>query len=229
MKKRIILLNCLALFAFSGCISAPKSPDFSAMKPPGPVTTVVAAWEPAVSNGEEPKRGFGGRVYLYDQAMLRPVKAKGTLVVYVFEEDGRLPGDERPNEGLVFNAKTLNSKGIYVKSKMGHSYNLWVPVDAAGPEGAAKKVSLIVRYIPEKGSSVVSAQATAHLPGRRSDGTMLAAHPEWHIQQESGLIQQASVQRSPAEHPVSQQRQRVEARMLGHDDRPTTMQAVTIR
>ena len=210
----------------------PKTPqvDFSALKPPGPVSTVVAAWEPAVSNGENPQRGFGGRVYLYDQEMRRPVKAKGTLVVYVFEEDGRLPGDEKPNEGHVFNEKILNSKGIYAKSKMGHSYNLWVPVDAAGPEGPAKKVSLIVRYIPDKGSSVVSSQATAHLPGRRSDGTMLAAHPEWQVHQELGSIQQVSTQRSAMERPVPHQRETSsEVRSASHSDRPTTLQAVTIR
>jgi len=207
-----------------------KSPDFSSLKPAGQVTTVVAAWEPAVSNDENPQRGFGGRAYLYDREM-RPAKAKGTLVVYIFEEDGRMQGDERPDKMITFDAKTLNTKGIYAKSKMmGHSYNLWVPVDAAGPEGPAKKVSLIVRYIPDKGSSVVSSQATAHLPGRRSDGTMLATQPEWQMQQESGLIQQAS-QRSPVERPAPPQRLRApEVRMIGqHDDRPTALQAVTIR
>jgi len=221
------------LLFLTGCVSALNMPqvDFSTLKPPGPVVTVVAAWEPAVSNGENPMRGFGGRVYLYDQEMSRPVKAKGMLVVYIFDEEGRLPGDEKPNEGLVFDDKTLDSKGIYKKSKMGHSYNLWVPVDAAGPDGPAKKVSLIVRYIPEKGSSVVSSQATAHLPGRRSDGTMVAAHPEWQIQQESGQIQQVSAQRNPSERPVPQRRQMLpEVRMIEPNiDRPTTLQAVTIR
>ena len=229
---RLLSAVC-CLLLLSGCTSLPSVPqvDFSALKPPGPVVTVVAAWEPAVSNGENPMRGFGGRVYLYDQEMLRPVKAKGMLVVYIFDEEGRLPGDEKPNEGLVFDEKTLDSKGIYKKSKMGHSYNLWVPVDAAGPDGPAKKVSLIVRYIPDKGSSVVSAQTTAHLPGRRSDGTMVAAQPEWQIQEESGQIQQASVQRASSDRPVPQQRQRMpEVRMIEPDaDRPTTLQAVTIR
>ena len=223
-------VSCLLFL--SGCVSTLNVPqvDMSALKPPGPVTTVVAAWEPAVSNGENPMRGFGGRVYLYDQEMLRPVKAKGTLVVYIFEEDGRQPGDEKPDEGLVFNEKTLNSRGIYKKSKMGHSYNLWVPVDAAGPDGPAKKVSLIVRYIPEKGSSIVSSQATAHLPGRRSDGTMVAAQPEWQIQQESGSIQQVSAHRPPSERPVPQRQQSQEVRMIeSHADRPTALQAVTIR
>jgi len=151
---------------FSGCMSIPKA-DLSALKPPGPVTSVLAAWEPAVSNGEDSMRGFGGRIYFYDQEMLRPVKIKGTVVVYAFDEDGRSPWDAKPNEGYVFDSKTLNSKGIYSKSKLGHSYNLWIPLDKAGPESPARNISLIVRYIPEKGSPVVSKQATVRLPGRR--------------------------------------------------------------
>jgi len=186
----------------------------SALKPPGPVATVAAAWEPAVSNGENPMRGFGGRIYLYDQDRQRPVKAKGTIVVYIFDEEGRVPGDEKPNEGLVFNEQILNSKGVYKKSKVGHSYNLWVPIDAAGPEGHAKKISLIVRYIPTKGgSSITSTQTTAHLPGRRNEETMVArSEGQMHnsfVPERSGLPEERMIESNAS--------------------RPKTMQAITIR
>lgn len=186
MKKTIALILCLAL---AGCSSLPK-PDFSAWKPAGPVTTVAAAWEPAVSSGENPMRGFGGRVYFYDQAMTKPVKATGTVIVYAFDEEGRAPTDSRPNEGFVFDNKTLNSKGVYKKSKIGHSYNLWIPWDAAGPEGKAKKISLIVRYIPEKGGSVTSSQSTAYLPGRRDPQVMAvrAAEVNREVRQTSATL-----------------------------------------
>ena len=165
------LLTCLLLC--TGCATLPK-PDFSALKPAGPVTKVVATWGPGVSdgnNGEQPMRGFAGRVFFYDQDMTRPIKVDGTVVVYIFDEEGRAEDDSKPDEGIVFDDKTLNSRGVYVKSKIGHAYNLWVPFDAAGPDGAAKKVSLIVRYIPKpgKGSSQVSMQSTVHLPGKRSE------------------------------------------------------------
>ena len=172
MKIKIITLTiCFVLT--SGCMSLPKA-DLSALKPPGPVTAVLAAWEPAVSNGEDSMRGFGGRIYFYDQEMLRPVKIKGTVVVYAFDEDERSPWDAKPDEGFVFDSKTLNSKSVYSKSKLGHSYNLWIPIDKAESDSPLKKVSLIVRYIPEKGSSIVSAQTTTHLPGR-SDQERLSA------------------------------------------------------
>ena len=212
----LLLVIPLSLLLFlTGCTSMLKmpQPDMSVLKPAGPVTTVVAAWEPAVSNGENSQRGFGGRIYLYDQEMLRPVKAKGTIVVYVFDEDGRSPLDAKPNEGHVFEAKVLNSKEIYKKSSLGHSYNLWVPVDAAGPEGPAKKVSLIVRYVPEKGASVVSSQATVLLPGRREAAALV---PQWQTQSETVPIYQSKGRTSipRGEFPV---------------DRLQAMETVTIR
>jgi len=217
-REESVRVSCLliSLLFFTGCMTTLKPPqvDISALKPPGPVATVAAAWEPAVSNGENPMRGFGGRIYLYDQDRQRPVKAKGTIVVYIFDEEGRMPGDEKPNEGLVFNEKVLNSKGVYKKSKVGHSYNLWVPIDEAGPEGQAKKISLIVRYIPAKGgSSIASTQSTAHLPGRRNDETMIA--------RSEGQMQSSIV---PERSQLTEERM-IEANVA----RPQTMQAVTIR
>ena len=224
MKNIIFSTISFLLIVFSGCMTMPKV-DLSALKPPGPVTTVIAAWEPAVSNGDKPMRGFGGRVYFYDQETARPVKVDGTVVVYAFDEDGRLPSDSKPTEGFVFDEKALNNKGVYKKSKLGHSYNLWVPWDSAGPDGQAKKISLIVRYIPKKGSQVVSQQTTAYLPGKQTP-ELMAAYEE---RQESGSIQQTSL-RSPIERPMPQRARLTEERVIeSNADRPQTLQAVTIR
>ena len=217
---RLLSAVC-CLLLLTGCTSLPQAPkmDLASLKPPGPVTAVVAAWEPAVSNGENSMRGFGGRVYFHDQDM-RPAKVKGKVIVYIFDEEGRVPGDEKPNEGIVFDEKTLNSKEVYKKSDFGHSYNLWVPLDDAGPDGPAKKVSLIVRYIPDKGASVVSSQATVYLPGRRD---MAATQKQdWQIQTRtaSGPIQQTSAH-GPSRLP--------ESWTETNSDWLQTLQAVTIR
>ena len=228
MRHIIFPITCCVLLVFTGCVSLP-SVDLSSLKSPGPITTVVATWEPAVSNGNQPMRGFGGRVYFYDQEKNRPVKIDGTVVVYTFDEGGRLPGDSKPTEGFVFDAKTLNSKGVYKKSKMvGHSYNLWIPWDAAGPEGQAKKVSLIVRYIPKEGqgASVVSSQATAYLPGKHSP-ELMAGYVE---RREDGPIQQVVAMRSATERPVPQRARLTEERLIeSNADRPQTLQSVIIR
>jgi hypothetical protein len=220
------LLSPFSLLLFlTGCMTMPKV-DMSALKPAGPVASVVAAWEPAVSSGEKPMRGFGGRVYFYDQDLTRPVKADGTVVVYAFDEEGRSPWDSKPTEGFVFDEKTLNSKGIYKKSKIGHSYNLWIPWDAAGPEGQAKKISLIVRYIPKQGASVVSSQATAYLPGRHTP-ELLAGYVE---RREDGTIQQTSALRSATERPLPQRTRLTEERVIeSNANRPQTLQSVIIR
>jgi hypothetical protein len=209
------------ILLLTGCMSAPKMPnvDFSTLTPPGPITSVIAAWEPAVSSGENSMRGFGGRVYFHDRD-LRPAKVKGRVIVYVFDEDGRLPGDEKPNEGIVFDEKILNSKEIYKKSKLGHSYNLWIPLDSAGPEGKAKKVSLIVRYEPDKGAPVVSSQATVFLPGRH-EAAMMAQN--WQTRTNEGPIQQAGA-RAPLGRLPEQGEFPVDPR-----ERLQMMEAVTIR
>lgn len=214
------LITLLCLFFLTGCASIPK-PDFSALKPAGPVVKVIAAWEPAISTGGgKPMRGFGGRVYFYDQEMSRPIKVDGTVVVYIFDEEGRSPEDSKPNEGIVFDAKTLNSKSVYGKSKMGHSYNLWVPFDSEGPQGPSKKVSLIVRYIPKQGASKVSEQATVYLPGKRNGTTMTQSEkqpPQPQSTQQGEVIRQASASVYASQNPIA------------NEPKPKTLETVTIR
>jgi hypothetical protein len=126
----------------------------------------VAVWEPAVKHesDQEPQRGFGGRVYFYDRESKKPIKINGNVVVYAFDEENRQPEDSAPTRSYLFDKNDV--KKLYAKSKLGPSYNFWVPCDSEGPDGNAKKVSLIVRYIPDVGSSVVSSQAVVYLPGK---------------------------------------------------------------
>jgi hypothetical protein len=215
----------------SGCHSVPK-PDFSKFKPAGPAQSVIAVWEPAVNTcGDKPVRGFGGRVYFYDSGQTKPVKVNGTVVVYAFNENGRSADNTKPDEGYVFDDKTLNSKGVYKKSKLGPSYNLWIPIDSAGPDGEAKRISLIVRYMPKKGSSVVSSQATAYLPGKHEQNTMVAqaepipasintALPNA-IQQTGGIM----LPKTNSEKNKLTEETAIEL----NDNRPQAMQTVTIR
>ena len=225
MKNIISLTICMIIITLSGCTMIPKV-DLSVLKSPGPVTSVIAVWEPAVSNGENPERGFGGKVYFYDSELNRPVKIKGTVVVYAFDEEGRSPWDAKPDEGYVFDNKTLNSKGVYAKSKLGHSYNLWVPIDEANPESPSRKISLIVRYIPEKGSPPPpSPQATVHLPGRRDQELSVA---QIEVNEWDGPIQQTGL-RPAAGRPLPERARLTEEHVIeSNPDRFRTMQAATI-
>lgn len=223
--KRLTFLIVLTLL--TGCSSfKAKTPDLSALKPAGPAAKAIAAWEPAVKHDSDKpaQRGFGGRVYFYDAAAKNPVKVKGTVVVYAYDEDGRKIDDNAPTRSFVFTEKDL--KRNYSKSKLGHSYNLWVPWDSEGPDGKAKKISLIVRYIPSKGSSVVSSQVAAYLPGKINQDELMAK-AEW---EQNGIQQvgySAAVRQTDAS--IDAKSPKPEERLIeSNDKRPAAMQTATI-
>lgn len=156
------------IFGAIGCSSMGfQKPDFRELLPSGPVDKAMALWSPAVQTGDQPQRGFGGRVYFYDSEAKKPIKVDGAIAVYAFDETNRAQNDNEPTRIYTFSKEDV--KKSYAKSKkFGHSYNLWIPWDTDGPEGDAKKVSFIVRYVPDKGSSVISQQTTAYLSGRNN-------------------------------------------------------------
>ena len=108
-----------------------------------------------------PARGFGGRLTFYDSKADKPVKVDGTLVVYVFDEEGRDPGNAKPDRKYVFSKEDWERH--YSKSELGHSYSVWLPWDEVG--GPQKEISLIVRFTPSTGPTIVGEQARQVLPG----------------------------------------------------------------
>ncbi len=216
-----------------------KKPNFSALLPPGPPAKVLAVWEPAVKHeagGEKAQRGFGGRVYFHDQDAKRPIKVDGNVVVYAFDEEGRQVGDNVPTRTYFFERDDV--KKLYSKSKLGHSYNFWIPWDADGPDGQARKVSLIVRYVPKVGSSVVSSQAVAYLPGKRGQSEM-TAQVEWERRNKlDATVRQVANRGSDgrfvdgmrhADGTIKEKGLSTEERLIEtNDSRPTAMQTATI-
>ncbi|MDR0705376.1 MAG: hypothetical protein LBF88_10365 [Planctomycetaceae bacterium] len=233
----------MTLFTLIGCSGTSwTKPDFSVLRHSGPPSKAVAVWEPAVKHesGQEPQRGFGGRVYFYDQEAKKPIKINGNVVVYAFDEENRNPDDNAPTRSYLFDKDDV--KKIYSKSKLGPSYNCWVPWDSEGPDGNAKKVSLIVRYIPEVGSSVVSSQAVVYLPGKLNQmqtQTELMAktgNNEFSNPKTNGTIQQvAHWNQNQRDRPMnvinndSKRSQPTEFPVESNDNRPPTMKISTIR
>jgi len=124
---------------------------------------VVAVWTDTVLyDPERPAtRGFGGRLMFYTNKQADPIKVEGTLVVYAFEEANRRKGDNKPDRKYLFTPEQLTKH--YSKSGIGHSYSVWIPWDEAG--GPQTDISLIVRFMPKKGSVIVGEQSTHILPG----------------------------------------------------------------
>ncbi|MGL4595649.1 MAG: hypothetical protein ACRCUY_13070, partial [Thermoguttaceae bacterium] len=145
----------------------------------------------------------------------------GAVAVYAFDEDDRKSGDNSPTRTYYFEESDL--KKLYSKSKLGPSYNFWIPWDADGPEGKAKKVSLIVRYVPKVGSSVVSSQTAAYIPGNRSQNQMLAKM-EWEETNAEGTIQQVAFKREEDRKSVHE-----ECLIESNEQRQSTMQTATIQ
>jgi len=223
---QLSIVNCqlfliLLTVVMTGCgTTSWKKPDVSSLLPPGPPTQVVAVWEPAVRHSGEnkPERGFGGRVFFYDQSMKKPVKVKGNVVVYAFDEADRRPDDNQPSRSYVFEEKDV--KKLYSKSKLGPSYSFWVPWDAEGPDGNVKKVSLIVRYVPAVGSSVVSSQALVYLPGKTGQSE-LQAKAEWDARSShEGSVQEIA--------KFAKKESGLREEVIESNNRPNTLQTSTI-
>ncbi|GAB6166439.1 hypothetical protein JCM19992_24390 [Thermostilla marina] len=128
------------------------------------VAEVVVFWTNAIIEraGAPPLRGFGGRVYFYPADSERSIEVTGTLVVYAFDDSQQKTGTPPvPLRKYVFTPEQL--KSTLSESKLGPSYNLLIPWDDMF--GDSHKLSLICRYIPPQGPSVVSEQARVFLPG----------------------------------------------------------------
>lgn len=126
-------------------------------------TKVVAFWTETVLTqpNQPPLRGFGGRLMFYASEDGKPVKVKGSLVVYAFNENDRDPNHLAPDRKYVFTAEQFARH--YSKSPLGHSYSVWIPWDQAG--GLQTEISLLVRFTHEQGEVVIGEQAKQVLSG----------------------------------------------------------------
>ncbi len=134
---------------------------------------LVAFWTDTIlyQPNQPPIRGFGGRLMFYGPGGNKPVKVSGELVVYAFDEEGREPTDVKPDRKYVFPRDQFGQH--YSESKLGHSYSVWIPVDAAG--GPQRAISLIARFIPDEGPVLVGEQARQILPGPPLPASQAAA------------------------------------------------------
>lgn len=131
---------------------------------PGKPDKIITLWSDTVLTqaGRPPIRGFGGRLMFYEGKKEDPVKVEGTLVVYAFDETDRDANNSRPDRKYVFMPQQLPAH--YSKSKIGHSYSVWLPWDEVG--GMQKDITLIVRFEPKDAPVAISDPCRQLLPGR---------------------------------------------------------------
>jgi len=148
---------------------------------------VVAMWTDAVMQqpSASPMRGFGGRVMFYETDNGKPVKVKGSMVVYAFNETYRDPANSVPDRKYVFGDEHFPVH--YSKSSLGHSYSFFLPWDEVG--GPQQEMSLIVRFTSADGTTIIGEPTRHVLPGVRVEGGMTPNAGESLAQPASGVDQ----------------------------------------
>lgn len=135
---------------------------------PNPARMAVT-WTPdtLVQSGRTPTRGFGGRLFFYDEKT-RTVPVEGDLMIHAFAEnpDGSMGEVKR----YQFTSEQFTRH--FSQSDLGASYSIWVPWDAVG--GDQMKVSLVPSFKSTSGRVVQGETALVGLPGKRSEVEAIA-------------------------------------------------------
>jgi len=166
-----------------GCAgSGPKSawswkmPWSKKDKPPEPYPNpakMAATWTPdtLVQTGRTPTRGFGGRLFFYDEK-IRAVPVEGELTVHAFAENP----DGSVGEVKRYHFTSEQFTQHFSQSDLGASYSVWIPWDAVG--GEQMRVSLVPSFKAASGRVVQGETALVGLPGRRRAVDSIAKRPD---------------------------------------------------
>jgi len=190
MRNRSFITTVIMILAIAGCAKFKSPEDLPWLdedtwkwilddetKPIVP-QKLVGIWTDTVyfQSGATPTRGFGGRIYFYDE-FNRPCCVAGELIVYAFDDAHDMATSRRkgPQRKYIFPVEQFEEH--YSRSEIGHSYSVWIPWDAVGGEQA--EITLVPFFKPN-GGAVVVGEATKHvLPGKNTS----LAKP-WRQQQE---------------------------------------------
>ncbi len=197
IEFRFPCLLLLMLMMCSGCQSTSKFPSLTTMFSGGgeeateyeqPIRMAVIWKESSVSPpGKKATRGFGGRVYFYNEEN-EAVKVDGELVVYAFDDSEAEEGASRvPERKYVFSAEDLHKR--HGATGIGESYNIWLPWDKVG--GNRKTIALLPIFKPTDGLILNADQSIAVLPGKNPANGMAE------MDKADSMVRQASVTIEP--------------------------------
>ncbi len=186
--SRVTLGACLVSLTLStGCASmtqsesaAPKKSLLERMpwakkdKAPEPYPNpakLAAVWstESLTQVGRVPTRGFGGRIFFYDEKT-RSVPVDGTLVIHGFDDKAEDP--KTAVKRFEFTPEQLTSH--FSQSDVGASYSVWIPWDAIG--GEQRHISLVASFKTKEGKTLQGQPTNVMLPGTKTDSAMALAN-----------------------------------------------------
>lgn len=114
--------------------------------------------------GKPPTRGFGGRIYFYNERS-QAIPVAGELVVHGFDETAKKRTGAPENQAdkrFRFTEEQFTSH--FSESDLGASYSIWIPWDNA--DGVQKEITLLPTFKSSKGELVQGDPAKVVLPGR---------------------------------------------------------------
>lgn len=181
--KRVITLVALLTFVMNlGCASLTSNAEtkgkkkdkswFSFSKKEYQIPqsmTVTWAYDVYTIPGKIPTRGFGGRIYFYNEKS-QAIPVDGELMVYGFDDTHST--SDYSNLGSATKRFKFTSEQLtnhFDEGQLGASYSVWIPWDAA--PGDQKKIMLIPTFVAKDGRIVRGSAATMLLPGRTVDPT----------------------------------------------------------
>jgi len=143
--------------------------------------------------GKPPTRGFGGRLYFYNERS-QAIPVDGELTVFGFDDTDRSHDGssmELADKKFRFTAEQFTTH--FSESQLGASYSIWIPWDAA--PGTRKKIMLIPTFKTSDGRVIRGNAATVLLPG-----VIPEINEQPVIQASAGTgVQQASFSSSPSD------------------------------
>jgi hypothetical protein len=169
--RNLFVLIVAASLAAAGCKSFETPSFLKSEKAKAREVTLATpvrmavVWTEAVMNnhGQAPVRGFGGRVYFYNDEG-KAVAAKGQFVVYAFDDSRRDETSHRPERKFAYTAEQFAK--YETQSPLGPSFNVWIPWDAAG--GEQRELSLLPVFTTSTGQVLAGEQTVNVL--QRKDG-----------------------------------------------------------
>ncbi|TWU65644.1 hypothetical protein V7x_11920 [Crateriforma conspicua] len=163
MRMAVQTFAAITLWMVGGCTTI--QPDWKWPSKDKPVTpeVVMPIWTDTVLHqpGKPGVRGFGGRVFFYEQEGADPIKVDGSLTVYVFDGEQLDVQQAKPLRKFVFTPEQLAKH--HSKSDLGDSYSVWIPWEKVG--GPSKALSLITRFDGRNGGTAISDASNKLLPG----------------------------------------------------------------
>lgn len=179
-SRRFLIASCLVISTcLVGCSSmtqkksGKKEGPFSSLqfwkKPYQQPQKVAVLWSHDVLTvpGKPPTRGFGGRMYFYNEKS-QAIPVEGDLIVYGYDESKRVANQDNPQPDKTFKFTAEQFTEHYSESDLGASYSVWIPWD--GAEGLQKEITLIPTFRSSKGEIVQGSATKVLLPGRKVSG-----------------------------------------------------------